>query len=377
MKDYCVILSSYQNTPEKVDFVLQTLDYFDKMEVDVCFTTHAALGLDEISKKTKWSIYDSINEFMEPSDWVNNIDLINDWNSVWGKSTLWRTYSFFNIITNFGSDFSPHLRSCFSLFANAVRTIYDHGYKWFVYLEYDVAPPSGGYCRWIEEKLDLLKSTNSNTFYYKKEEETGGWPVGFFFISKPDIFIEHPNFKDTSWKYSKRDWVRSFQRAFFETAIKGILDTSPIPVSLQIEYLSKEAIDLWGVEDYGSWPVNMFNYNSVHKRKDGGFYCCLLPCVQNGEELYVFWENTTTQEIQVEFVRIEDDEKHSILDTGQFTQQGQNWYINKISTDNISGKKLYLQVGYNYLDTFYEYQEVFDMEYFHQIHELLRRVIFN
>ena len=111
------------------------------MEVDVCFTTHAALGLDEISKKIKWSIYDSINEFMEPSDWVNNIDLISDWNSIWGKSTLWRTYSFFNIITNFGSDFSPHLRSCFSLFANAVRTIYDHGYKWFVYLEYDVAPP--------------------------------------------------------------------------------------------------------------------------------------------------------------------------------------------------------------------------------------------
>ena len=374
MKDYCVVLSAYQDTLEKRDHILNTLDYFNKMGVDVCFTTHSPLFLEEISKLCKWTIYDSVNEFMYPNDWLENVDILNA-EIDRGKTNLWKNYTGFKIVTHFASDFSPHLRSCFTLFTNGVKTIHDYGYKWFVYLEYDVAEPNNGFCEWIEKKLDILESSNSDIFLYKRDDKDGGWPVGFFFISKPLIFIEHEYFINTSWKYSKRDWIKNFQRCIFETSVERILTTSKKEIKLQWEYLSKESMDLWGCEDYSSTQVNKFNYSQVFTRPDFGFNCTLLPQKSDDNKLFIFWENNSSQNLEIDYVKLSTEDGTIIRQDFNFIQNSGFWYIDRINTTGFEDKKLILDIRYKIDELFRENREVFDMRYFSTIHDLLKRMV--
>lgn len=375
MKDYCVILSAHQNTDEKKDYILTTLEYFKKMNVDVCFTTHSPLFLDEISKLCKWTVYDSVNEFMYPNDWLKNVDVL-DTNIDRGKTNMWKTYTGFEIVTHFASDFSPHLRSCFVLFANALKMVHDYGYKWFVYLEYDVAQPKDGYCSWIEKKLELLKLSDSNTFFYKRDDSDGSWPVGFFFISQVEIFIEHEYFKNTSWKYSKRDWIKNFQRCIFETSVERLLTTSKLEIKSQTEYLSNESFDLWGCKDYSSNLVNKFNYNQVFIRPELEFYCTLLPNKSEDNKMFIFWENNSSQNLEINYIKLTTEEGRILRQDMDFIQNSGFWFMDRIDTTSLENTKLFLDVRYKCDGSIKEFHEVFDMKYFSKIHDLLKRVVF-
>jgi hypothetical protein len=376
VKDYCVILSAHQNTEEKKDYILNTLEYFNKLDVDVCFTTHSPLFLDEISQKCKFTIYDSVNEFMYSNDWIDNVDVL-DVNVDRGKTNLWRNYSGFNIVTHFASDFSPHLRSCFTLFTNAVKMVNDYGYKWFVYLEYDVESPKGGYCNWIEKKLDLLKSSDSNIFLYKRDDSDGSWPVGFFFISQPKIFTDHEYFINTSWKYSKREWIKNFQRCIFETAVEKLLTTSKLEVRSQSEYLSKESFDLWGCVGYDTNQVNKFNYSQVFTRSDLYFYCTLLPYMSEDNKLFIFWENSSSQNIEINYIKLTTESGKILRQNMYFIQNPGLWFMDEVDITGLENTKIILDVEYKFAESVKEYKEIFDMNYFNQIHDLLKRIVFD
>ena len=66
--NFLVLLCGHVDTEEKKNLVLETLEGFEKEGIDVCYSAHTTDYLDEISKKVKFTIFDSNNQFVTKHD---------------------------------------------------------------------------------------------------------------------------------------------------------------------------------------------------------------------------------------------------------------------------------------------------------------------
>lgn len=262
MNNFLLIMGAHQDNPAKLSHILNLLGYLKSEGVDVCFSTHSAYGLSEISELSKYVCYDENNLFITPNDVINSLDLIDlekfddrwvEWYQIDNNGPVY--------LKSFISG-APHQRSALKIVKNGVDVAAANGYKWVGYLEYDFSIPKISFSSIVDSIIDRIQSSKKRS-YLLWNGGAVNFMYGGFFISDVGLLANNRDF-NSDWFSSKQNWISSFGNKFFETTIEGFLKGKGGEEAL-IEDKDEFFIHNWGTLDKG---LNMFTFSDSNYNRE-------------------------------------------------------------------------------------------------------------
>jgi hypothetical protein len=308
--NYLLLICAHVDSEEKKEFVIENLLKLKEKNIDVCFSTHSSMYLDEISKLVKFIIYDNNNEFVVRNDYIKNSDLLNNNQFEFGSSYIYKSESFGKIL-NFIPG-SPHSKSALSLLKNGIGVSILNLYKWVVYLEYDIVSPISGFKDFIERRINILQESNKKCFYYLQDRPELNFIWTGFFICDTSIISNNKSLLSTDWFSSKRNWIKKWKIGFFESIVESILKES---------YSTDQIIYKPITDDFNEWSIDVENLTShinkftYHQTLNKNLYfknnyeIDIYPSISNNEyKLNLYIGNNNEYIIDIKNIIINDGE---------------------------------------------------------------------
>ena len=258
--NFLLIIGAHQDTDSKISTVTNLLEYLKEENIDTCFSTHSYKGLEKISKYSKYCFYDEDNTFLSEDDLINSLEHINQ-NLISTRWTEWFTpMEELSLITKFAR--CPHQKSALKIIKNGVSCADENGYKWVVYMEYDILPPTDSLKRIIEEKITELDESGMDSFLlWNQRNPSHDFLSGGFFITRTEKLKGNTKFM-SNWYKSSRDWYSCFGNKFFEEIVEDFIvggDKSKVQILGEIDFWKTH----WG-EDYIK-GINVFDISDSEK----------------------------------------------------------------------------------------------------------------
>ena len=377
MKDkrYLVILCSHVDSEKKKNKVVETLKHLKDEGIDVCFSSHSSDYLEEISSHSKFTIFDSNNEFITKNSYLQNGDLLDDDFAKYGLSFDVQSHSFGKVIDH--KTGSPHSKSALSLLKNGVSVSESNFYEWTIYLEYDIPIPLNGFRSFFEERLDLLEKNDKNCFYYLNDTPNFKFLWGGFFMYKTKQVSENIKLMKTDWFSNSRNWVSSWKLGFFESIVEYVLNET-FGGSIINRKITEDSKLEWGIDSY--LDLSKFKFeetffkkeNSLDQRLRIGVY----PSFVDGKyKLFLYVYNRTDDgEILITRLTIKGDDKN-IFEINDFSLPSFCWNLWEVDFKDSNDVSL----NYTISDLNYSKQnsEFFKTENLKKITDRLARIEFN
>lgn len=260
------LVTSFQNSDEKVEHVISFIEKLKSMGVDICFSTHVGNGLDRISKLCEYVIFDNDNNPVKLPDAVevigsfpeHNLSKFYTFKSYWlGQTNL--------IINNRFVEY--HVKPALSLLKNGVLEAKKYGYDWIVYMEYDTLLPENGFdLKGYFENLSVeLEKKNLKGLFYLCEGEDGFrnnvvWP--FMLLGKTDLFTENEELM-SNWDRSEKTFFQTYGNLSFEEILQKIGEKNN-KVEFRNAFRIKEDM---GYNFNNVWELSIFGSESRNDKR--------------------------------------------------------------------------------------------------------------
>jgi hypothetical protein len=374
-KKYLVILCSHVDSEKKKNKVIETLKHLKNEGIDVCFSSHSTDYLEEISFYSKFTIFDSNNEFITKNSYLQNGDLLDEDFAKYGLSFDVQSHSFGKVIDH--KTGSPHSKSALSLLKNGISVSESNLYEWTIYLEYDIPIPLNGFRIFFEERLRLLLNNNKNCFYYLNDTPNFKFLWGGFFMFRTKQISENIKLMKTDWFSNSRNWVSIWKLGFFESIVEFVLNES-FGGSIINKKITDDSKLEWGTDSY--LDLSKFKFeetffkeeNSLDQRFKGGVYPSVIDD-QYKIHLYVY-NRTGDGEILIKKLTIKGDDK-TIFEINDFSLPPFCWNLWEIDFNDYNN----ISLDYVLTDSNYSKQnsEFFNTQNLKKITERLARIEFN
>ena len=299
--NYLVIFSSHVDTEHKKNEVIETLKHLKESNVDVCLSTHSNLYLSELSQYVKYVIYDDNNDFLVLQDYIDNCSYIED--SFEFGITEKKIFHNFGKVTMRGG-IALHSKSALMLIRNGVILSELNGYKWTIYLEYDIRVPDFGFDHFFDRHINRLIESGKKCFYYENGLESfrSMWTGPFIFETK-SIF-NHEKFIKTDWYSSTKNWIKEWKLGFFESVMENIIKESFGEEEIIKEVIQEKYKNFWSVETF--YQIGKFSLKDDSPRVcdylQNSFEAHLLPNVdiEGNKKLFLYYHNQGYKKINLD-----------------------------------------------------------------------------
>lgn len=261
--NYLVILCAHIDSEIKRDTIIDTLIHLKKENVDVCLSLHTTDYLDEISKYCKFVIYDNNNEFLLFQDYINNAHHIDEPHK-YGYPNGNSRHDFFS--TQISMPGSPHSKSALSLLRNGTIISESNGYKWTIYLEYDISIPKLGFKSFIETHIKDMETSNKKCFYYNNIFDEFNFLWGGFFIFNTSKVFQYDKFIKNKWYKNKDNWITEWYLGFFESIVEYIFKHVFSGDETIIKVIQDDAQNFWNVNKVSE--ISKFRYEETFYKND-------------------------------------------------------------------------------------------------------------
>lgn len=217
------IVSGHQDRKEVLDFVIENLKKIQQPDVDICYVTHASLGIDEISKYCKYVVFDRDNEYPTEKQFIENLNYIQK-EELLGNLFVNRFTGFRKNTTRF---FEHHSRGATSNLRSGVDIAIARGYDWIVYFEADTVLPDKPIKDHFDGVIDFLNRESKKGYYYEcLNGRTGvAWP--HLFIFKTEVFSSNEKFM-SDWTDSSQSFLRCYGNKYFEQILENTVSDSDV-----------------------------------------------------------------------------------------------------------------------------------------------------
>ena len=366
MYNFLVIFCAHVDSPEKKKVVLETLNHMKDENIDVCYLSHSNMYLEEISSKVKFCSYDSDNEFLDRSIYLENVDLLQ--NNIENNMT-YCSGEFGTIIDLMPG--SPHTKSALKLLKSGTIISHCNFYEWTIYLEYDVPIPKCGFRELIESKINILTNKNKKCFYYKNDEVTAKYLWGCMFIYKTENIYKNDRFLFTDWSCNARNWVKTWGLGFFEAIVESVMKESFTSDEILTENIRESSEKIWNIHQYGN--LSRFSYFDSQYSLDHFLKIGIFPNLINDKyeiNLFVYYTGSLI-DIFISNLLIKNDEMDLfILEKLQlFSGVWNIWRI-----DYYESKNIYFEYTVIHEDFKKTYKQKIAIENLKIIYEKLNRI---
>lgn len=348
--NFLVLLCGHVDSEKKKNLVLETLEGLKKEDIDVCYCAHTSNYLDEISNKVKFTIFDSNNHFVTKSDYIENVDLLEDIENY--RNSVNINHESFGRICDF-RPLSPHSRSALSLLKNGTIVSHSNSYEWSIYLEYDIPTPKYGYKKLIESKISILENENMDCFYYKNDSIGYQFLWGGLFIFRTKHLYTNHKFISHDWYSSSRNWIFNWKLGFFESICQNIFEYSFSSGKILTESIINDSLEQWSQVDYHS--IQKHHFDEGNQKIEKGITLGLYPSKVGNEyniHLYINY-NILSEQFLVSNIIVKN-KTQILLQIDELYPTPGYWYLwpveynhsrkiileytlsNKISTKNFS-----------------------------------------
>ena len=323
MNNYLVVFSAHVDSEDKKNETIETLKHLKELNIDVCLSTHSPLYLDELSEYVKYVIYDNSNEFLTLQDYINNCKDLDD-SFIFGGSGMKTTHDFGQV--SIGIPGSPHGKCALSLLKNGITISESNNYKWTIYLEYDIKIPKLGFKHFFDYHIDTLATSNKKCFYYKRGLDSLNFLWGGPFVFETSSFFGNEKFMKNDWYSSNQNWIKEWNRGFFESVIEYTINSSFTENEIIMEIIEDNFKKFWDVNYLPE--VDKFSYtyalSNSHKYLTEEFKINLYPNIDNDGniKLFLYFYNGGDKEVDLtEILVCSDavlhvDEKNKIVNPG-------------------------------------------------------------
>lgn len=372
--NFLVLLCGHVDSEEKKNLVLETLDGFEKEGIDVCYSTHTPNYLDEISKKVKFTVFDSNNQFVTKHDYIENIDLLENLET-YGLSIDYKYQSFGKIESFFPS--SPHTRSAMSLLKNGTVLSYLNSYEWSIYLEYDVPTPINGFKNFIENKISMLEEKNSECFYYTRGNSNFNFLWGNFFMFKTVGLYNNYKFTNGNWYISPRAWIDNWRSGFFESICQYILCSTFDSSKIITKDINEEFHNFWNAESYDhiSKYYHQQSFYINEKSLEFGLSLQLYPSKRNDVyDLHLYIDYSGSEGLLISNIIVRNQQQILFKIDELYPEIG-HWYLFPVVYND--SKKIVLEYTLSNKTYTKNYSLNYNLEYIEIMYNNLCRIDFN
>jgi hypothetical protein len=318
MTDYLVIVGTYTDSEYEKELAIDLLSNLKNEGIDVCLTTHCSKYLEELARYVKFVSYDSNNYLISASDYYKNADLLNDSNTQYKDSYIYRANQYFFIKQNgLAVTGGKHTKAVTTLLRNGVNVAYSNLYKWVIYLEYDMTTPIDGWKNLIENKINSMIIQNKKCFYYKQTQPAYEmlWPV--MTICDADIFYKNEILSRADWISSVREWVKHWGMSVFEYCFEYMMKSAFDQSLILVESVEDDMELIWGKNYDVITRSHLPNAKSNYESMSVSHSVWLLPGIDknNRLQLYLYIASDRTFEQIRELIITIDDNIVLRLDT--------------------------------------------------------------
>lgn len=309
MNNYLVIFSAHVDSENKKNETIETLKHLKESNIDVCLSTHSNLYLDELSQYAKYVIYDDNNEFLILQDYIDNCSHL-DKGSIFGGTSMSIYHSFGKL--SIGIPGSPHSKCALSLLKNGIMVSGFNNYKWTIYLEYDIKIPKLGFKHFFDQHINILSESGKKCFYYYLSGSLGlNFLWGGPFIVETSSIFANEKFMKNDWYYNKQNWIKEWQKGFFESIIEYTINSSFSENEIISETIEDNFKKFWDIDDLSK--IGKFNYtdtfSNARKYLTEIFKINLYPYIDNdgNKKLFLYFYNRGDKKVNLTKILVHSD----------------------------------------------------------------------
>ena len=336
--NYLVIFSAHVDSENKRDETIETLKHLKESNIDVCLSTHSNLYLDELSQYVKYVVYDNNNEFLMIQDYVDNCNHIkNSFEFGYSESKTFHNFGHVSIKT----PCSPHSKSALLLVKNGVILSELKGYKWTIYLEYDIKIPNLGFKHFFDYHINKLLESGKKCFYYenklKDESFISLW--GGPFVFETNSVFNHKKFIKNDWYSNNKNWIEEWYLGFFESILDRIINDVFTKNEIIVEIIQENYKKFWDVDNF--YQIGKFNYKDGLSNNDkylkNSFRIHLYPNIDNdgNKKLFLYYYNSGDIKINIKQILVYSNNVLHFNKKNDFVNP-HNWSLNPINISNLS-----------------------------------------
>jgi hypothetical protein len=314
--NYLVVVTTHADNEYRKQQLLLLLSHLYENKIDVCLVTHCDQYINEYTPLVKYIVYDSFNEFIEPHDFLNNSDLIDNSFNEYGHSTWW------HIINNYKFELyfpmSPHSRPSTQSFKTGCIVAYNNHYEWVAAFDGDSLIPKNGFKQLIENKIEQLVRQNKHYFYYYRSDL--GAMLGNIAISNVNQTMLNNKFMHTDWNSTSREWIKQWKLGFGESIITSLMYESCISIPIE-----NEIYEIWGTYDID----DLHSSSSAVVRSNVLIH--LFPHKQNNEinQLIFLIRSIVNDPVSIDYIKIYSKDK-LYLKLDSYVVNNNSWYMHNI-----------------------------------------------
>jgi hypothetical protein len=337
MNNYLVIFSAHVDSENKKNETIETLKHLKESNIDVCLSTHSDLYLEELAQYAKYVIYDDNNEFLILQDYIDNSKYLNNGSS-FGASRMKISHSFGEL--SIGIPGSPHSRCALSLLKNGIMVSGFNNYKWTIYLEYDIKTPKLGFKHFFDHHIDTLVASNKKCFHYCMTGSTGlEFLWGGTFIVETGPIFSHEKFMKNDWHSSNQNWIKEWQKGFFESVIEYTINSSFNEDEIIAETIQDSFEKFWDIEDFSKLGKFYYTdtFSNARKYLTVKFKINLYPYIDNdgNKKLFLYFYNGGDKKVDLTKVLVRSDEVLHIDDQNKIVHEDV-WFLLPIEINGLS-----------------------------------------
>jgi len=337
MNNYLVIFSAHVDSENKKNETLETLKHLKESNIDVCLSTHSNLYLDELSQYVKYVIYEDNNEFLTLQDYLDNCEYLND-NTVghFGFSKLTNIHGFGSVSINMPG--SPHSKGALLLLKNGIMLSEFNGYKWTIYLEYDIKIPKLGFKHFFDYHINKLVESNKKCFNYRVNSNGLNFLWGGPFVFENSPIFNNEKFMKNNWYSNNQNWIKEWQSGFFESIIQYTINSVFNENETITEIIEDNFKKFWDVDDLSE--LSKFNYTDTfsNERKylTENFKINLYPNIDDdgNKKLFLYFYNGGNKQVNLTKVLVYSDNLLHINKTNHVVNPN-NWSFFPIKVNEL------------------------------------------
>lgn len=296
--DYLVVFAAHINTEEKLNTAIRHLELMRNEGIDVCLSINSNRYFDTLSEYAKYFVYDSNNQGIMPYDFLANAECVNIHRQDGPNAymSFWSAAGHYKL--NYNIPTTPHTRGSLVLFRNGTHIAYQNGYKWAIFIEYDMIPPTAGYKKLFEQIVTELELSGKSAYWYTHNDVDAFSNIRFLWGAGPVAFrsnLSRNRMLNGDWHRDSRRWIQTWGLGFGESCIEYLLKQHFGDDGIIRRNLAVYSKPIWGIDNYKNLqisaffnrpkrPINSYHWDHVHiypiKRNDD---YNLLLCVSIGE----------------------------------------------------------------------------------------------
>jgi hypothetical protein len=335
--NYLVVFSAHVDSENKKNETIETLRHLKESNIDVCLSTHSNLYLDELSQYAKYVIYDANNEFLFLQDYIDNSEYLDKVSS-FGESRMKTSHSFGKLSVRIPG--SPHSKCALSLLKNGIMVSGFNNYKWTIYLEYDIKIPKLGFKHFFDHHINSLVESGKKCFYYYMSGYYGlKFLWGGTFVVETDSIFAHEKFMKNDWYSNKQNWIKEWQKGFFESIIEYTIKSSFNEDEIISETIDDNFKKFWDIDDFSKLGkfYHTDTFSNSRKYLTQNFKINLYPHIDNegNRKLFLYFYNGGDKKVDLAKISVRSDDVLHIDEQNKIVHE-EVWFLLPIEIDGLT-----------------------------------------